>query len=234
MAENIVRDLRALLQAAGERPPFILVGASRGGIYTRMFQLLYPDEVKGMVFVDPSHEDRLFVEVDGKTMPIWARSVEDIRVALPPRSAWSDVLALIAQPTRSPQTGAPFDRLPRDLYDTRLEFDRRLIHSGGSMTYDQFVEQEIGRQAAYVALHEQTTTIPQALGDRPVVVLTRDKASQALIAVHATLAGQSANSRHTVVAGAGHEIHLMAPSVVIQAMQDVVESSRHGSKLPVR
>ena len=232
--QNIVRDLRALLQAGGERPPFVLVGASRGGIYTRMFEILHPDAVKGMVFVDPSHEDRLFVEVDGKTMPIWARRVEDIRAALPPPSAWDAVRAMITGSPRNPQTGAPYDALPRDLYDARLEFDKRLMQSGGPKTYEQFVDQELGRQAAYVALHERATVTVRALGGRPVVVLTRGNASEELITVHAALAAQSTNSRHSVVAGAGHEVHLFAPNMVIQAIEDVVEAFRRGSRLPVR
>ncbi len=232
--ENIVRDLRTLLVVAGERGPFILVGASRGGIYTRMYELMHPSDVAGMVFVDPSHEDRLFVDVDGKTVPIWARSIDDIRAALPPASAWDVVRAIISRPTRDPQTGVPFDRLPRDLYDTRVEFDRRLIQSGAPTTYDQYVEQEIGRQSAYVVLHERATSRERALGDRPIVVLTRGTANDGLRTVHAGLAAESTNSRHTVVAGADHEIHLFAPDAVIEAVLDVVEASRRGSRLPVR
>jgi pimeloyl-ACP methyl ester carboxylesterase len=232
--ENIVRDLRALLQVARERGPFILVGASRGGIYTRMFELLHPSDVAGMVFVDPSHEDRLFVDVDGKTVPIWARSIDDIRAALPPDSTWDAVRAIISRPTRDPQTGAPFDRLPRDLYDARVQFDKRLIRSGAPTTYEQYVEQEIGRQSAYIVLHERATSTGRAFGDRPVIVLTRGSANEGLITVHAALAAESTNSRHTVVAGAGHEIHLFAPDAVIQAVQDVVEASRRGSRLPAR
>jgi pimeloyl-ACP methyl ester carboxylesterase len=199
-----------------------------------MFGLLHPSDVAGMVFVDPSHEDRLFVDVDGKTVPIWARSVDEIRAALPPASAWDAVRAIISRPTRDPQTGAPFDRLPRDLYDARVEFDRRLIHSGAPTTYDQYVEQEIGRQSAYVVLHERATIAERAFGDRPVIVLTRGSANEELNKVHAVLAAESTNSRHTVVAGAGHEIHLFAPGAVIQAVQDVVEASRRGSRLPPR
>lgn len=51
---------------------------------------------------------------------------------------------------------------------------------------------------------------------------------------HAELAKLSTNSRHTVVANAGHEIHLFAPAVVIQAIQDVVEAHRKGRRLPER
>jgi pimeloyl-ACP methyl ester carboxylesterase len=231
--QQVVRDLRTLLDAAHERPPFVLVGASMGGIYVRMFQLQYPSDVSGMVFIDPSHEDRLFVDVEGKTIPIWARTVEQVRASLPPRSAWPALLARLSP--RSPQTGSPFDRLPRDLYEARVEFEKRLIASGMAITYDQFVDTEVGRQSAFVALHEQAAAVPHPLGNRPVVVLTRSAgASQGLIDVHAALAMQSTNSRHTVVAGAGHEIHLYAPAAVIQAVKDVVEASRRSSSLPVR
>ncbi len=227
--EQIARDLRALLDAARERPPYVLLGASMGGIYARIFERQHRADVVGMVFVDPSHENRLFVEVAGQTVPIWARTVEDVRASLPPRSAWDFVLA---QPTRSVQVGTPFDLLPRELYDTRLEFDRRLIASGKTMTYDQYVESTMGRQAAYVTLHEQSAG---ALGNSPVVVLTRGADfNQDRVDVHAALAAQSTNSRQTTVVDAGHEIHLFAPARVIEAILDVVESVRRGTRLPAR
>jgi len=34
-----------------------MVGASMGGIYVRLYQAQYPDEVVGFVFVDPAHDD---------------------------------------------------------------------------------------------------------------------------------------------------------------------------------
>ena len=42
-ASNIVQDLRTLLRAANEKEPYVLVGASMGGIYVRVFQMLAPD-----------------------------------------------------------------------------------------------------------------------------------------------------------------------------------------------
>ena len=52
--------------------------------------------------------------------------------------------------------------------------------------------------------------------------------------VHAALARQSTNSRHAVIAGAGHEIHLFEPLAVIQAIADVVRSVRDKTPLPSR
>ena len=45
-------DLHALLQAAGERSPFVMVGHSAGGMIVRLFASTYPREVMGMVLVD--------------------------------------------------------------------------------------------------------------------------------------------------------------------------------------
>ena len=47
-----VEELRALLAAAGERPPWALVGMSLGGTHVRVFTARHPDEVVGLVFVD--------------------------------------------------------------------------------------------------------------------------------------------------------------------------------------
>lgn len=48
----IVTDLEALLKAAHEPGPYILVGHSMAGLHTRFFAVRHPDEVKGLVLVD--------------------------------------------------------------------------------------------------------------------------------------------------------------------------------------
>ena len=51
------QELHALLAAAGETPPYILVGHSLGGFNVRVFTMLYPADVVGVVLVDGAHED---------------------------------------------------------------------------------------------------------------------------------------------------------------------------------
>lgn len=50
---HIASELHDLLQYGGVKPPYILVGHSFGGLVMRRFALLYPDEVIGVVLVDP-------------------------------------------------------------------------------------------------------------------------------------------------------------------------------------
>lgn len=66
----MVLQLNALLKAAAERGPFILVGHSLGGLVARVYARRFPDEVAGVVFVDSSHPDqrldrRMLDQVDG-------------------------------------------------------------------------------------------------------------------------------------------------------------------------
>jgi pimeloyl-ACP methyl ester carboxylesterase len=57
---EIIEDLRALLKAAGEKPPYVLVGHSIAGIYCRRFETKFPDELAALVFVDSSHEEQFW------------------------------------------------------------------------------------------------------------------------------------------------------------------------------
>lgn len=48
-----VQDLHALLKAADLPAPFVLYGGSWGGLIASMYAATYPDEVSGMVLLDP-------------------------------------------------------------------------------------------------------------------------------------------------------------------------------------
>lgn len=56
-ATRIVEDLRTLLAARGFAPPYVLVGHSFGGTYMELFAKAHPEEVVGLVLVDPRHRD---------------------------------------------------------------------------------------------------------------------------------------------------------------------------------
>ena len=50
-------DMHELLARAGEKPPFVLVGHSIGGVLVRRYARSYPDDVAGLVLVDRAHEN---------------------------------------------------------------------------------------------------------------------------------------------------------------------------------
>jgi len=54
---SVVSDLHEILSRAGVAPPYVLVGASIGGEYARVYTSHYPQDVAGLVFVDSAHPD---------------------------------------------------------------------------------------------------------------------------------------------------------------------------------
>jgi pimeloyl-ACP methyl ester carboxylesterase len=205
-----------------------MVGASFGGILVRAYEADHPDDVVGFVFVDPASEDRLFTFYQGQAVAIASLTAEQYRSVLPQHA--------VRVPRRSPQTGAPFDRLPRELYDLRVKLDARLIASIPDIVSPEMIassgEAERARLSRLMTLR---TAQPHPLGDRPVVVLTRGvDVGDGLQETHAGLARLSTNWRHSVIPGAGHEIHLFEPGAVVQAISDVVDAVRTKKQLPSR
>ena len=226
---DTVTTLHALLQTAGEKPPFVLAGASRGGLHVRRFAARYPDEVVGMVLIDPTHEERLFTTFKGETVTIASLTAEQLRSTYTPGPP-------VKIPRRAPQAGAPFDRLPPDLFKARIALDERLIASfPDSVPMEVVIAGAENERAVLAGLRAERQANPHPLGDRPLVVLSRGiDTSPERDASFAALAQLSRNARHTVVADAGHEVHLFTPAAVIQAVQDVVEAIRKKTRLPPR
>ncbi|SFB24668.1 Pimeloyl-ACP methyl ester carboxylesterase [Lentibacillus halodurans] len=58
-ALEVTDELRSLLHTAGIPAPYLFVGHSLGGIYARRYAQRFPDEVAGMLLLEPPHEDFL-------------------------------------------------------------------------------------------------------------------------------------------------------------------------------
>ena len=77
---EIAKELHALLVAAGEKPPYILVAHSLGGFNIRVYNHEYSSDVAGMVLVDASDEDQrslmtpamlAFMDRQGRSMNLY-------------------------------------------------------------------------------------------------------------------------------------------------------------------
>jgi pimeloyl-ACP methyl ester carboxylesterase len=221
-ARRAARDLHTALVAAGERAPWVLVGHSLGGPYTTLFTSAYPSEVAGLVFVDASHPAQFarFREATGKSMKPPAGLL-----AAGSALAWTGLVRFAGAggaPASWPAAAAtvPAAYLPTSIRALRTE-----------------------TEAADATLAAAASA--QALGDRPLVVLTaaaelspealaREGVTRAegtrMQAAWRTLQGDeatwSSRGRHELVRDASHYIQFDRPDLVIGAVREVVARVR--------
>lgn len=214
--------LRRALAAAGEMPPFVIVGHSIGGPYAMVFTATYPDDVAGLVLVDPSHPRQVarLTAAIGRPAGIPMLVVNAIDA-----TTWTGLARLaplLVGTTTMPReaTTVPQAFLPRSLGAVAAE--ARAID-------------------ATFAQAERVTS----LGDRPLIVLTAalpaDSAQFAAAdlspaqgarrqvawrALHDDLARRSRVGRRVGVDGATHYIQFDRPDAVIGAVRDVVAQVR--------
>ena len=210
--------LHALLAAAGVALPYILVGHSVGGIHVRVFRMLYPREVVGVVLVDATPPD-----VEQRVGP-------DIAARLAPPSG----LLTLASWT------APFG-LPRLMHlcgasTPEMEAMQRTIECRRS--YFQAVKADVSAMAAIAHDGRQAG----ALGATPLVVLSHDPnvgitgtvLPLRLRRVFETrwtlmqqeLAGLSSQSNHVVASGSDHYVQEARPDLVIAGVRKVWNASK--------
>jgi pimeloyl-ACP methyl ester carboxylesterase len=220
----IASDLHELLGRAGVAPPYVLVGASFGGMNVRIYNGLYPNEVAGMVLVDSGHEDE----------PLRAPKFYLGRTA--PRFLWRPLelafwtagkvgLIRLMQSSAAPRSNAP--QMNRDEIIAAL---RRQPKSVVNNTVTGIVLPESYAEARASG----------GLGDHPLIVLTagepfdfrdaelnRQAAAYQQIWIHemqAGLAQLSTRGRQIVVEGSNHGN--IPADVVIAAIRDVVAQIR--------
>ena len=155
---QIVKELHALLAAAGEKPPYVLVGHSIGGYNVRVYAGQYPAEVAGMVLVDASHEDQV------QRMPPALQAFTQKQLA---QIKWQQVLAPVliysgvARLVVARDTSGP---LPADF--------RRELHY--LQLQPKAFEAAFSETTSFLESAEQVRSAGN-LGDRPLVVLTAGK-----------------------------------------------------------
>jgi pimeloyl-ACP methyl ester carboxylesterase len=227
---QVAYELHTLLRAAGERPPFVVVGQSYGGLYVRAFASAYPDEVHGMVLIDSAHEDDILF-INGRMIRqselATGEPIPPVKTSNPLKE--SDIPANVRQQIEAAvrQLGprvndAPYNKLPPDVQRIRTWALSQVKHFAAND--NRFVGDEIKAMSA------ARTEFP--LGDRPLMILTRgtpvypgdrqEERQRERDRTQKDLATLSRRSRQIVVPGSDHEIHIDAPDVVVDAIRRVV------------
>ncbi len=193
-ASDQVADLRALLDAAGISGPFVIAAHSYGASVAILFTQAYPGDVVGLLFVDPES-------------PHFS---ERLRDALPP----------------------PAEDEPASLTDLRESFETFEIDPSQN---PEHLHIRTSLELAAAALD----TPGPLFGNRPLVVLTAGTSGERRLglppdlattidelwaAAQQELADKSAAGLRKTVPGAGHEIQVVRPQAVIDALEQILDT----------
>lgn len=108
--EFYAKQLHELLEKTGEKPPYILVGHSMGGPYSRIFRDLYPNEVEGIVFIDSSHPEQWKRLAQKELVPNGQARLLKIGSILADLGIWGVYNKIISKPNYQG------DGLPQEVY----------------------------------------------------------------------------------------------------------------------
>lgn len=226
-AEQVVKELRQLLKEVEINPPYVLVGMSLSGLFTRLFAYHYPEEVAGMVLVDVAHE-RMYEDTPVEWVE-WNKRLERLLTYVVPIMGHTGLLRLLVALDSLPMVTGLFQKFPDSI--------RSLAQALYSQT--QFGKTFAQESAAVsVSMHQveqvrQTKMFP----DIPLIVLSAGKPDfdltqeilQKLQALHSDLAQESPQGVHIVAPESGHIIQLEQPELVIDAIRQVVEKVHYSS-----
>jgi pimeloyl-ACP methyl ester carboxylesterase len=231
---QIVFEQHTLLERAGERPPFLLVGHSYGAWLARRYQATYPSEVAALVLVESGGSDPMRMVPDGRLVRsselATRRLVPDIKPTGPLRE--SDIPSPALAQMRAGLAAAsaranepPRDKLPPEARQMRTWALGRLGHVAAAV--NPFEHEELADLRS-LARGEYP------LQDLPLVVITRGLNDETgpdalrLEAEHrsdqAAMATWSRRGKQIIAAQSGHHVQLDEPVLIITTIRAVISS----------
>lgn len=227
-SENVAEDLHKLLAGAGIKPPYVMVGNSLGGANVQVYAYRYPQEVKGLVLVEPEHEDetkRLEAASQGNLKKVYAMVAEQNSYCL-----------AAAQKGMQPDSEEKSNCIgnPADIYGPKLGAVEMAV-----TTKLAYWRANVDEWDAIPVSDEQLRKLRRPFGALPLVVLTRGVSPYAVpgkpqsalnkamedenAAIHKELAALSTRGTQRVVPDAGHVIHADQPGAVVDAVLEVLQ-----------
>lgn len=227
--EEVAHDLHAALEASGERPPYVLVAHSRGGLYNMIFAGLYRDEIAGMVFADSSHPDQevRFKEA-GLPASEYVTPWQELGLAL----RWTGLLRLSPYPTDpsiSDEVKAFYPKSAEANAREARERSRTMAAAGRYRDLQNWPLVVLARE-----LPEQTEARMRA-DSHDAYLLSNDgteagadtpKAEVVWRRLQADLAKWSSRGRLEIVPESNHAFFFYQPDVVTSAIDEVLAAAR--------
>lgn len=216
---QIARELQTLLRNAGEKPPYVFVGHSFGGLLVRVFNHEYPNEVIAIVLVESTHPDLL------KLLPPAIKKQSDEAQVEREQAArfagiryWLGITRFENRNFIGPSSVPYGERLA-----TYLTIEPKFVYA-------------IANEGANLEKTSEQAAASSTLGDRPLIVLTaakgvlgvpvqdKDWAELQNIWINqlqVQLTELSTRSKRIMIADSDHMIPLERPEAVISAVRDV-------------
>ena len=231
-AAQIVKELRALLHRAEIEPPYILVGHSFAGLTTRLFAAEFPDEVAGLVLIDPVVPEEWNPASDHNRQRI--RTGARILRRAAALARWgalrfvSFLLLSGVKPVAEPLIRLMSKGAPKGDGTTRSPLFWNLPPAERAMAPVFWVLPKFTETIA-----SQLETLPRSaeqvaasrLPNIPIIVISAANTPADRRLRHVALAEHSALGRHVTATRSGHWVMQDEPELVLQAIQDVIRQA---------
>ena len=224
-AKALAADLSSLLRAARIDGPYVLVGQSLAGLHIRLFADEHPDEVAGMVLVDPSFEHQ--VQRYEAAIPSYAAGARR-QVA-----TFRSCITILKNGTPPVGSNGYRDCIGDTQSDLPPDVVKSEIARANSDSYRMALSELEGLEGAS---SDQVEASRHPYGDMPLIVLSSDMPPrsdadtrtrmQIWYAMHAKIAQLSSRGEHRIVPGSSHHIQESKPDAVIAAIGQVLNAVR--------
>ncbi|WP_067474556.1 alpha/beta fold hydrolase [Actinomadura hibisca] len=218
-AADVTDELRDLLRVAQIDAPYILVGHSLGGAYARHYAQRFPDDVAGLLLLDPFHEDLY------ELGPQQARD----QLAQMHRQPIPELTPEQEQQARV-QIAPMFDAWPENVRQPLIDHHVTAAWKAGLLEDRNLYDQVAAELRQGPELPDVPLIVLTALGhDDTQAHLWADQTLRQIndlkTKLHARLAASVPRGQHRLL-DAGHGwLHQEHPDAVLQAVRDLLDAS---------